>query len=95
MGRSIALAAFIGLVLSASSAAATSTDAPRPHRHRHFQREIGNAPRAESRVPGEEARPRRVVEPSTRDNPGDQGSEDGLSTNPDNCNTGCVGGNPD
>jgi hypothetical protein len=42
-----------------------------------------------------EQRSRRAVEPSTRETPGMEGDQDGLSTNPDNCNTGCVGGNPD
>ncbi len=95
MRASIAVAALLGMVFSASCAAAADSGAPRPHHRHHVHRAIAPAPRAETRSPAAEERSRRAVEPSTRNHPDADGDQDGLSTNPDNCNTGCVGGNPD
>ena len=96
MKRSIALAAVLGLVFFSSSAGATEGGAPRPHHRRHFHHEMRPVPRSDARRPVDGQRAREVTQPSTpRHLDEGGGGEDGMSTNPDNCNTGCVGGNPD
>ncbi|MGO8740214.1 hypothetical protein [Rhodoblastus sp.] len=96
MKRSIALAAALSLALIGSSSRAAEDGVTRHHHHRrHTTQGMAPVPRAESRPSGGDARARQPVEPSARGNPGAEQGEDGMSTNPDNCNTGCVGGNPD
>jgi hypothetical protein len=95
MRGSVALIAALGGVLFASGAGAADMSVPHHPHHRHFHHEArpvrGTDVRGRVEAPGA----RGVIEPSSRDNPNAEHGEDGLSTDPDNCNTGCIGGNPD
>jgi hypothetical protein len=71
----------LAIAVAASPAAAASAVAPPPH-HRHYRH---HHPRAV--VPAPE-------QPGFGPYPFGQGDEDGLSRDPDDCEKGCIGGNP-
>ncbi|MCI4679401.1 hypothetical protein K9U39_14815 [Rhodoblastus acidophilus] len=92
MRKSIGLAAAFGLVLFASTAIAAQEGAPR-HHHRPRHHGVRPAPPADARYPVGE---RGTVAPSPRGNSEPEaGDGPGLSRDPDDCNMGCIGGNPD
>jgi hypothetical protein len=82
-------------VLVASMAWATEDATPRHYRHGRHVLHAAPAPTSERRVPAAESGSQnRFHSPFTPyAHPGD-GDNDGLSRDPDECNKGCIGGNP-
>jgi hypothetical protein len=94
--RSIAcLVVAMWAVLAVSAAWATEGGAHRHHRHTRHVTRPAPAPTPERRVPAAESRPLdRFYSPfKPYAHPGD-GDNDGLSRDPDDCNKGCIDGNP-
>jgi hypothetical protein len=82
-------------VLAASTTWAAENAASRHHRHhgRHVTH-TAPAPTAERRVPAAESGSLDRFQPfKPYAHPGD-GDDDGLSRDPDECNKGCIDGNP-
>jgi hypothetical protein len=78
-------------VLAMSTAWATESAAPRHHRHGRHAMHAAPAPTSQRLFP---ASPDRFYSPfAPYAHPGD-GDNDGLSRDPDECNKGCIGGNP-
>ncbi len=92
MKTSATIALTFAALLSASLAASAQTQQPTVHRHPHHHHYVA-APPAASTEPVESAPPQinQMFRPYAH--PGD-GDSDGLSRNPDDCNKGCIGGNP-
>ena len=82
-------------VLAASTAWAAENATARHHRHhgRHVTH-TAPAPPSEQRVPAAESGSADRFQPfKPYAHPGD-GDDDGLSRDPDECNKGCIDGNP-
>jgi hypothetical protein len=96
MWRFIGVAAALFLVADASSADATEQPAPRHHGRHHVHRTGRPASPAGAMTPAESRAAPSSAEPSMKPDahPGDR-DNDGLSRNPEDCNKGCIGGNPD
>jgi hypothetical protein len=78
-------------VLAVSTAWATESAALRHHRHGRHETHAAPAPTSERPFP---APPDRFYSPfKPYAHPGD-GDNDGLSRDPDDCNKGCIDGNP-
>jgi hypothetical protein len=92
----IAALAF-GVILAAPMAANASDDATWNHHHRVYHRAYkaarieGIQPNSSAQVP---AKPAPDLFPNIAPYPPGQGDTDGLSRRPDDCNKGCIGGNP-
>jgi hypothetical protein len=87
MRKTMGLILALGFVLAAP--AVQAADAHPAHRHRQHRtpgtaRPTGSAPAAESLLP--------TLTPYTRSG---EGNNNGLSRDPDDCATGCIGGNAD
>ena len=78
-------------VLAVSAAWATESAAPRHQRHARHVTHTAPAPTSERRVPAAQGAPLNWFKPYAH--PGD-GANDGLSRDPDDCNKGCIDGNP-
>jgi hypothetical protein len=78
-------------VLAVSAAWATESAAPRHQRHARHVTHTAPAPTSERRVPAAQGAPLNWFKPYAH--PGD-GDNDGLSRDPDDCNKGCIDGNP-
>jgi hypothetical protein len=95
MRSNACLAVAMCAVLAASTAWAAENVASRHHRHhgRHVTH-TAPAPTAERRVPAAESGSLDRFQPfKPYAHPGD-GDDDGLSRDPDECNKGCIDGNP-
>ena len=82
-------------ILAASTAWAAENATSRHHRHhgRHVMH-TAPAPTSERRVPAAESGSADRFQPfKPYAHPGD-GDDDGLSRDPDECNKGCIDGNP-
>ncbi len=99
MKTSTTIALAIATLLSASRAAYAQTEQPTAHHHYHADHHHHYV--AQGPVPAP-ARPGEAIEsapPQTNQmfkpyaHPG-EGDSDGLSRDPDDCNKGCIGGNP-
>jgi hypothetical protein len=93
MRKMIGPATALGLVLAASAAPAANAGSALHHAHRHeraAQAADRPARRAVQPQPDEPLLP--TMTPYTRSGEGDN---NGLSRNPDDCATGCIGGNAD
>ncbi len=97
MKTAIALAITLGaFVLSPVVAASAEPVEPVPHHHHHHKHHhaVEHAPhRAAQPAPAVEA-PAAVTPGFFKPNPPGEGGADGLSRDPDDCNKGCIGGNP-
>jgi hypothetical protein len=97
MNRSLILGIALTAALSLPAFAAESGgQAARPHRHGHHyvHRNVGEgviAPAATAQVP---APAPALGFPHIAPYPNGQGDEDGLSRDINDCNKGCIGGNP-
>ena len=78
----------VALTIVASAAAAIENAPVRHHRHHHATRPAQPAPAAQNGNPDTIRSPLRPYP-----HPGD-GDNDGLSRDTDDCNKGCIGGNP-
>jgi len=96
MRTAIALAITLGaFVLSPVVAASAESVEPVPHHHHHHKHHhaVEHAPsRVAHPAPAIEA-PAAVV-PGFKPYPPGKGDTDGLSRDPDDCDMGCIGGNP-
>ncbi len=88
MTRISTLALALGLVAWATTAGATD-DVTKTHRHSH--RVAGPAVQQPAPPPAPQPWWSSIFKPYAH--PGD-GDNDGLSRDPDDCNKGCIGGNP-
>ncbi len=91
MKNVIALAIALGFSLGSC---ATNASEARPTHHRHHKHHHG-AKAAEHEVPQAAPFPVEPANPSLKPygRPGERDT-DGLSRNPNDCNEGCIGGNP-
>lgn len=82
------------MLVAVSPAAAESPDpaAPRTH-HRHHHHAASPAPEAVAN-PGAETVAPAPSWPGFKPYAPGEGDEDGLSRDPDDCEKGCIGGNP-
>jgi hypothetical protein len=81
-------------VLAASTAWAAENAASRHHRHGRHVTHTAQAPTSERRVPAAESGSLNRFQPfKPYAHPG-EGDDDGLSRDPDECNKGCIDGNP-
>jgi hypothetical protein len=92
----IALA--LATALSGSCAYA-QTEQPNMHRHTHHYApphmvHHHTAPAPVVTAPAPQAGPFGLTLPHIAPYPDNQGDEDGLSSDPDDCMKGCIGGNP-
>ncbi|MGO9392159.1 hypothetical protein [Rhodoblastus sp.] len=91
MKTAIAMALALGVwAMSPAVAASSETTEPTHHHHRHHynhRQAVAPAPHLAPAV----AAP---AGPSLRPYPPGEGDTDGLSRDPDDCKTGCIGGNP-
>ncbi len=100
MKRSIGLGVAFAVVLAAVPAIAGETSGSGAiHHHHHAYRHAHRAVRAEAIAPNATAQvpPAAVAPafaPAVRPYPNGQGDEDGLSRDINDCNKGCIGGNP-
>ena len=92
MKTSATIALTFAALLSASLAASAQIEHPTVHRHPHHHHYVA-APPAAPTEPVESAPPQTNKMFSPYAHPGD-GDNDGLSRDPDDCNKGCIGGNP-
>jgi hypothetical protein len=98
MKRSIELAVAFAVVLAAPAIAgvpANSGMIDHHHAYRQAHRAVHSEaipPNAIARVPPAPAAP--ILFQAVRPYPNGQGDEDGLSRHIDDCNKGCIGGNP-
>ena len=99
MRLSATAALAIGVILAAPIAANAYVDATPIHKHRfqahHAYKAVQTGkiePRSTAQIPAE---PTPSFFPHIAPYPPGQGDTDGLSRNPDDCNKGCIGGNPD
>ena len=95
LGMGIAIA--IALAAPAQAGEAADSGLVRHHHpaHRHAHRAIhaeAIAPNATAQVPPSATAP--ILFPAARPYPNGQGDEDGLSRDINDCNKGCIGGNP-
>ncbi|MGO9420700.1 hypothetical protein [Roseiarcus sp.] len=96
MKQSLILGLVFAAALSLPALAGEETKAVHPHRHvyhhvHHSIGESGIAPNAAAQVP----QPAPVLGfPSVAPYPNGQGDTDGLSRDINDCNKGCIGGNP-
>jgi hypothetical protein len=83
----------VALTLVASAAAAIE-NAPVRH-HRHHEHHLTTQPAASSPAPAAQNGKLDTIRSPLKPypHPGD-GDNDGLSRDPDDCNKGCIGGNP-
>lgn len=89
MRTAIALAITLGaFALSPVVTASAEPAGPVPHHHHHHKHH-----HAVEHAPHRVAHPAPAVEAPATVTPG-QGDPDGLSRDPDDCNKGCIGGNP-
>lgn len=88
MKRAIGLAVAFGLMIVAPAAEATETQPAHHHHRRHHATPVveQSAPVSHPNEPAGAP-----IKPYAH--PGD-GNNDGLSRDPDDCNKGCIGGNP-
>jgi hypothetical protein len=98
MRLSAAAALALGVILAAPIAAIPYVDATPIHKHRSHTHRAYTAVqtgkielRSIARIPAE---PAPSFFPHIAPYPPGQGDTDGLSRNPDDCNKGCIGGNP-
>jgi hypothetical protein len=80
----------VALTIVASAAAAVENAPVRHHRHHHATQPATN-PAAPAAQNGNPDTIRSPLKPYPH--PG-EGDNDGLSRDPDDCNRGCIGGNP-
>lgn len=81
----------LGVILASSTACAAEHASHHLHRHQpshHPAQAVGHP----ARVSGHRAPA--VEEPAFRPFRPGEGNSDGLSRDPDDCNMGCIGGNP-
>lgn len=81
----------LGVILAASTACAAEDAAHHPYRH-HPGHHPTQAAEPRARSSAHHALP--VEEPAFRPFRPGEGDTDGLSRDPDDCNMGCIGGNP-
>ena len=95
MKTSATVALTFAALLSASLAASAQTGQPAVHRHHrvHHHHHYVAARLPAPAEPVESAPPQTNKMFSPYAHPGD-GDSDGLSRDPDDCNKGCIGGNP-
>jgi hypothetical protein len=92
--RSIAcLVVATSVVLAASMAWAIENTASNQHRQGRHLTHAAPAPTSERRVPAAQSGSQNRSPFTPYAHPGD-GDNDGLSRDPDDCNKGCIGGNP-
>ncbi len=98
MRLSAAAALALGVILSAPIAASAADTATPIQKHRVHHHHAYKSVRTERIEPGSIAQVPAWPEPSffpyIAPYPPSQGDTDGLSRNPDDCNKGCIGGNP-
>jgi hypothetical protein len=99
MKRSFVLGAALAAALSLPSFAAEKSNAVESVHHRHHHHVVTRrveenaiAPSATAQVPWLIPA---FMSPNVAPYANGQGDEDGLSRNIDDCNKGCIGGNPD
>ncbi len=98
MKRPIGLGIAFAIVLAAPALAGEAVDGKTHHRHayRHMHgaalRLQAVAPNATAQVPPPGPAP--IAFPAIAPYPNGQGDEDGLSRSINDCNKGCIGGNP-
>ncbi len=83
----------LGAVLMATAAHATERDALQRHHPRHHRVTPHSGRRPHTEVQPQ-ASPPLIPSMTPFKHPG-EGDNTGLSRNPDDCDTGCIGGNPD
>lgn len=91
MKLAIAPTLALGVILAASTACAAEDAARQLHRHHPGHRP---APAVQHSAPVSGLRAPAVEEPAFRPFRPGEGDTDGLSRDPDDCNMGCIGGNP-
>ena len=90
----IAIALAITLAASPVAAASSNSAAP-PHHHRHHHHAASPAPEAAAHPQsGAETVAPAPLWPGLKPYAPGEGDEDGLSRDPDDCEKGCIGGNP-
>ena len=98
MRLSATAALALGVVLAAATAASAYVDATPIHKHRlhahHGYRSVQTEKTESSSTARIPAEPAPSFFPHIAPNLRGQGDTDGLSRNPDDCNKGCIGGNP-
>jgi len=99
MTRSLIFGIAFAACAAAPAFALDSSDLARAIRHRHVYhhlsapaRPVGIAPNATAQVPAPMPAP--AVFPAIAPYQNGQGDEDGLSRHINDCNKGCIGGNP-
>jgi hypothetical protein len=98
MRLSAATALAVGVILGAPIAANAYDGTTSIHKHRFHGHHAYKAVQTEKIGPGSAAQspaePAPSFFPHTAPNLRGQSDTDGLSRNPDDCNKGCIGGNP-
>ena len=105
MKTSTTIALALAVALSGSLAAHAQTEQPTAHHHTHHYaphntvhhtvaRGPAMAPASVVVAPAPQAGPFGLALPHIAPYPDNQGDEDGLSRDPDDCMKGCIGGNP-
>ena len=92
MRTAIALAISLGFAAASPAVAASAAPSePTPHHnHRRHHHHAGARPAPSALVPA----PTTPLDPAFKPFPPGQGDSDGLSRDPDDCDKGCIGGNP-
>lgn len=89
------IAIALAITLAASPVAAAPSDQAAPsHHHRHHHHAASPAPEAAAPRPGAETVAPAPLWPGFKPYAPGEGDEDGLSRDPDDCEKGCIGGNP-
>ena len=107
MKRSATIALALAVALSGPLAAHAQTEQPTVHHHTHHQyaphhtvhhHTVAHGPAMVPApvvtAPAPQAGPFGLALPHIAPYPDNQGDEDGLSRDPDDCMKGCIGGNP-
>ena len=92
MRASATAALAVGVILAAPIAANAYDSATPTYKHRVHADHAYRSTQTEKIEPGSTAAP--SFFPTIAPYPPGQGDTDGLSRNPDDCNKGCIGGNP-
>ena len=98
MKRAIGLGVAASVILALPALAAESSRGT-PIRHHHAYRHLHRAAQSQSIAPSATAEvpppaPAPIVFPGVAPYPNGKGDEDGLSRDINDCNKGCIGGNP-
>jgi hypothetical protein len=101
---STTIALALTMALSGSFAAYAQTEQPTAHHHHYATHHTVHhhtvahgpamAPAPVATAPAPQAGPFGLALPHIAPYPDNQGDEDGLSRDPDDCMKGCIGGNP-